>query len=99
MASTWLCRLCWRAGKFIVELPSPEAMRIATENHHYLVDLDMRAARVPAGMQAWANSEIMDKYPAVDCAGDIRIGESPAAKQRFDKRTSPEFDFEGERHG
>jgi hypothetical protein len=89
----WFCKSCWRTGELLFEMPVPEALRIAIADHRYLVDLDMRAGKYPAGMHNYANSPIMDKYPGADCAGDLRIGEPPVKKKRFDRKQVPSFDF------
>lgn len=68
---------------FLVELPEPEASRQAEMDHRHQVDVDMRAAKVPSGMERYRNAEFMDKYPSVDCEGDIIVGGSPVRKQKF----------------
>lgn len=75
-------------------MPEKEAIRIARMDHRYLVDLDIRAGRVPAGMQVSANGPNMDKYPGVDCAGDIQVGYPLKKQPRLNKKEIPVFDFE-----
>lgn len=89
----WICRLCWRKGKLIVNMPLKEALRVGAHNHRYLVDLDMRAGKVPAGMEDYSNAPFMEKYPGVYCAGDIRIGNPSSIKQKYNKKQNPEFQF------
>lgn len=93
---SWCCRRCWRTGEIIFEMPEAEARRQAERDHRHLVDLDMRAGKVPAGCEGWRNAEIMEKYPGSDCAGDILIGGSPVKRTRFDKTQAAVLNFEGE---
>jgi hypothetical protein len=92
----YFCRKCWRSGELPFEMPEVEALRNAALLHRRAVDLDMRAVLVPAGCEGWANAPIMERYPAVDCAGDLKIGEPPRKRGRFDRKQVPRFDFEGE---
>ena len=77
-----------------MELPLREALRMATNDHAHLVSIDVRAVKVPAGMELYRNQPMMEKYPGVDCSGDIRVGGPPAKKQKFNKKTRPQIDFD-----
>lgn len=89
----WICRSCWRTGEILFEMQEAEALRFAIRDHRHLVDLDMRSGKVPAGCEEWRASEIMEKYPSVDCAGDIRLGKLSAKRARFDRSDIPVLPF------
>lgn len=75
----WYCRLCWRRGSYEFVLDQ----RRAEIEHAKAVKYDMGAARIPAGMDARIrDTALMDKYPAVDCPGDVMIGKPPRTKSR-----------------
>lgn len=90
----WFCRLCWRHGDLFVAMPEDEAIKHAIVAHRNEVAIDMEAVKVPVGLEGMRDRDFMDKYPSVDCAGEIELGTPHAKGARFDKRLMPSFDFD-----
>jgi len=72
----WFCRKCWRRG-------DATSIEDAGAEHLWLVDMDQRAGRMPAGMDPQVqNSPMMIKMPGVWCEGDIQTVQPVKSKMR-----------------
>lgn len=90
----WFCSLCWRKGELLAY--SDDALAEAKGEHSRDVKRDMKAQKIPAGMDPkYTNSPMMDRIEAVYCPGDVHLGDMPATKKpRFDSGAMPSFDFD-----
>lgn len=74
-----------------------DSLEEAQIRHYGAVQDDIRAARIPAGMDARVmDSPLMITFRANDCEGDIRLGTNPTkeTKKNSPKETTPSFGWE-----
>lgn len=92
MKYRWFCRDCWRSGES--EVFGGDPLEAATFEHYQDVSRSMQAGKIPAGMdENLRNHPIMQKYPGVDCKGDVLLGERKGRPRipKPENQTFPEF--------